>query len=60
MTWKEKIETGMILIMEGCRENSSWPSCRTCPFDEYCTVIFQSEQTNKSTPDCWEEEGEVV
>ena len=60
MDWKQKISDGMRLIMEGCKENDSWPACRACPFDEYCSAIYLSESTNKSTPDCWQEEGEEV
>ena len=55
--WKDMIAEGINLIIEGCKENSSWLNCRECPFDTFCTSIYIDNKHNFSTPDTWEEEG---
>ena len=55
--WSYKIETGMKLIIEGCKENPYWCNCKNCPFDVFCTSIDKDEEHNFSTPDSYEEEG---
>lgn len=57
MTWKEKISTGLNLIIEGCKENTEWHNCHECPFEILCDSIFGDSETPYSTPDCYEEEG---
>lgn len=57
MTWEEKIQKGMALIIEGCKENSSWCDCHDkCPFDEMCTSIWEDKDTCYTTPDSWEDD----
>lgn len=56
-TWADKIEAGMKLIIEGCKENPMWTNCHNCPFDVFCTSINKDEEHNFSTPDSYEDEG---
>lgn len=57
MNWTNKIEQGMKLIIEGCKENPNWCYCKFCPFDEFCTSVYKDESHNFSTPATWKEEG---
>lgn len=57
MDWKEKIAAGMKMIMEGCDKEGLQYGCKGCPFDSICDTILKDEESNYSTPDCWEEEG---
>ncbi len=57
MNWMDKIEQGMKLIIEGCKENPNWCDCQSCPFDDFCTSVYKDASHNFSTPDTWEEEG---
>lgn len=57
MDWKEKIEIGMKLIIDGCQNNPSWTKCRECPFDTFCSSIWSDKEHNYTTPDTWEQEG---
>ena len=50
--WTDKIEQGMKLIIEGCKENPNWFDCWSCPFHIPCVSIC--EDTNISTPKNWE------
>lgn len=55
--WQEKIEKGLALIIEGCKENTEWRACHDCPFTVLCDSIYKDEESPYSTPDCYEEEG---
>lgn len=57
MEWKDKIATGLNLIIEGCKDNPSWNKCHECPFDDLCSAIYLSDAITVSTPDCYVEEG---
>lgn len=57
MDWKKQIAEGMKMIIAGCKKNETWTNCRDCPFDEFCSAIDKSGETNYSIPDRWEEEG---
>ena len=57
MDWKEKVCTGMKLIIEGCQGNDSWTNCSDCPFNTFCTSIYMDHNHSFSTPDTWKEEG---
>ena len=41
MTWKDKVIAGMELIYQGCKENPDWRLCQSCPFDEYCSALYE-------------------
>ena len=56
-TWANKIEAGMKLIIEGCKENPTWTNCHDCPFDVFCTSICRDQEHDFSTPDSYEGEG---
>jgi hypothetical protein len=57
-SWSAKIEQGMLLIIEGCRQNKDWTMCHDCClFNEFCTSIWKDKETNFTTPDSWEDEG---
>lgn len=53
MNWEEKIKEGMKLIKEGCSQQGSWNGCCECPFDNYCTACYSTDQKN---PEEWEVE----
>ena len=57
MDWKDKVNAGMALIIEGCKENDSWAECQNCPFDLFCTSIYRDTTHHYSTPDSFEIEG---
>lgn len=39
MDWKEKIEKAMIMLSEGCEEQTEWTKCKECPFIRFCDII---------------------
>ena len=50
MKWQEMIQKGMKLIAEGCARNMDWTKCEQCPFDSYCSFIYEEEE---KTPVEW-------
>ena len=58
MNWEEKVQAGMKLIIEGCKENTDWTKCcSNCPFDDFCSAIWGCKDFDYTTPDTWENEG---
>lgn len=39
--WFEKIENGMELIKEGCKENKGIGTCRNCDFYTWCEAMTE-------------------
>ena len=55
MKWDTKMKLGMELIHEACKENSELlDSCEACPFETYCSVIWDKLMT---APIDWTEMG---
>ena len=56
MNWKNKIEMGMWLLSQGCKENRSTLDCAKCPFDEYCNAIQLGAEAelNVDIPENWD------
>lgn len=50
MKWQEMIEMGMKLIADGCQRNTEWRKCEECPFDNYCSTLYEEH----GTPGEWE------
>ena len=48
MNWKEEILAGMELISKGCADNPYWNSCKECPFDDFCDLMYR--QSSGATP----------
>ena len=42
MNWKEKIKKGLELIKEGCTNQNNWKECYECPFNDYCTALWEN------------------
>ena len=57
MDWKEKIMSGMKIIIEGCDEEGLWFGCKNCPFGSICDILLRDEESCYSTPNNWENEG---
>ena len=57
MTWQEKIEKGLALIIEGCKENTEWGACYDCPFAKLCDIIYLADDSPYSYPENYEKEG---
>ena len=55
--WMDKIKQGMKLIIEGCKENTSWCNCKLCPFDDFCISIDKDDSHRFTTPNGWIKEG---
>ena len=57
-TWEARIEQGMKLIIEGCKDNPDWRNCnKSCPFTDFCSSIYKDKEIPFTTPDTWEQEG---
>jgi hypothetical protein len=60
MSGFEKIQMGMKLITEGCREQTEWTACHDCPFDSFCTMLMDSGNDDgdweKYAPYNWDKE----
>lgn len=54
MKWTKKVAMGMSLISEGCAENKEWKECCECPFDSWCSSLWDYKNSNTTptlTPD---------
>lgn len=51
MEWQEQVQKGMDIIKEGCKRNTEWCKCEECPFDAFCSMIY--EETGH-TPGDWD------
>lgn len=49
MKWTKKVAMGMSLISEGCTENKEWAKCCECPFDSWCSSLWDSQNNNAPT-----------
>lgn len=59
MKWETKIELGMELIHEACKENSEI-RCEICPFQTYCDIIYGALQVAPDRPDWVKMGGEDI
>ena len=57
MTWQEKIEKGLALIIEGCKENTKLGACCDCRFAKLCDVIYLDDNSPYTFPKYYEEQG---